>query len=156
MRRGPKPKPKATHILQGTFRADRHGDTPDFPLRAPSPPDHLDAIAKKEWKRVVKILLAARVLTQADRSALAAYCVIYSRWVEAEKKVLEYGAVLISKDNKMPYQSPYLNVASRALDQMLRFLVEFGLSPSSRSRVKGTGPVGPIDEMEAFLNEGIG
>jgi len=142
-------------MLNGTFRADRHGDTPDFPLRAPSPPDHLDAIAKKEWKRIVKILLAARVLTPADRAALAGYCQSYSRWADAEKKVQEYGAVLISKDNKMPYQSPYLNVASRALDQMLRFLVEFGLSPSSRSRVKGVGPVGPIDELDALLNEDI-
>jgi P27 family predicted phage terminase small subunit len=151
--RGRKPKPKQAHILNGTFRADRHGDTPDFPRRAPSPPDHLDASAKKEWKRVVKVLLGAGLLTTADRAALAAYCQCYARWADAEKKVQEYGAVLISKDNKTPYQSPYLSVASRAMEQMLKFLIEFGLTPSSRARVKGTGPVGPVDPMEALLDE---
>ena len=34
-----------------------------------------------------------------------------------------------------PIQSPYLNIAKKALAQMREFLSEFGMSPSSRGQV---------------------
>ena len=36
----------------------------------PDYPDHLGGIAQKEWQRLVEILLAMRVLTEADYIAL--------------------------------------------------------------------------------------
>jgi phage terminase small subunit len=40
----------------------------------PEYPDHLGEIAQKEWHRLVEILLATRVLTEADYIALGTLC----------------------------------------------------------------------------------
>jgi P27 family predicted phage terminase small subunit len=41
-------------------------------------------------------------------------------------------------------QSPYLTVANRAMQQMKEMLSEFGMSPSSRTRVHAIPP--PIED----------
>jgi phage terminase small subunit len=38
--------------------------------------------------------------------------------------------------------SPYLAIATRATEQLVRILVEFGMTPSSRSRIHVPGPSG--------------
>jgi P27 family predicted phage terminase small subunit len=80
------------------------------------------------------------VLTLVDGTALAAYCQAYSRWVEAEKNVKKYGAVLFTKEKKWPVVSPYLAIANQALKQMQSFLNEFGMTPASRIRVEVKRP----------------
>jgi phage terminase small subunit len=37
-------------------------------------PDHLDDVARKEWDRLTSILVAMKVLTEADYIALANLC----------------------------------------------------------------------------------
>jgi hypothetical protein len=37
-----------------------------------------------------------------------------------------------------PIQSPYVSVASKALEQMPKLLTEFGMTPSSRGRINAT------------------
>jgi P27 family predicted phage terminase small subunit len=73
-------------------------------------------------------------MTDIDGAALAAYCQAWARWVEAEENLVKYG-VVIKAPSGFPIQSPYLAIANKAMDQMTRLLVEFGMSPSSRSRV---------------------
>ena len=74
------------------------------------------------------------LVTEVDKAALAGYCQAWARWVEAEEQLTRFGAVIKSPSG-YPIQSPYLPIANKALDQMTRLLVEFGMSPSSRSRV---------------------
>jgi P27 family predicted phage terminase small subunit len=59
--------------------------------RATTPrcPDHLDAEAKKEWKRLVPILRRMKVLTEADGMTLANLCQACSTLVKAHKKQTE-------------------------------------------------------------------
>lgn len=78
-----------------------------------------------------------RVVTVADRAALAAYCQAWGRWVEAEQQLAQHGTI-VKSPNGFPIQNPYLAVANKALQQMHKLLVEFGLTPSARSRVKPT------------------
>jgi P27 family predicted phage terminase small subunit len=73
-----------------------------------------------------------------DRAALAAYCQAYGRWVEAEEKVREFGAV-IKAPSGFPIQSPYLGIANTAMRQMRDFLTEFGMTPASRTRIEISG-----------------
>ena len=79
------------------------------------------------------------LLTRIDRAALALYCEAWGRWVEAEEALRKYG-VMIKAPSGYPVQSPYLAIANRAMDQMAKLLVEFGMSPSSRSRVTQAAP----------------
>ncbi|MGH6967541.1 MAG: P27 family phage terminase small subunit, partial [Stellaceae bacterium] len=87
--RGRKPKPEGLAELHGNpgKRAPRGG--PRVAVQAPTPPAHLQAAggpALEEWNRVAPILVAMRVLSLADRAALAVYCSAYARWVKAEQE----------------------------------------------------------------------
>ncbi len=123
----------------------------EIPAGLPAPPDFLDEDGLREWARAGKLLIEAKVLTEGDLSALAAYCAIYSRWAEAERKVRRMGSVVnLSKDKEKPFPAlnPWLSVANTCLKQMRAYLAELGLTPSSRSKIiAGEGPK-PIDHAE--------
>jgi len=51
-------------------------------------------------------------------------------------------------------KSPYLTVADQSMEAMRKLLVEFGLTPSSRSRIKLPAEGRPADEFDLFLEAG--
>ena len=51
----------------------------------PTCPAHLCLSARAAWKRLARLLHDIGLLSGLDRSALAACCQAYGRWVEAEK-----------------------------------------------------------------------
>lgn len=148
---GRKPIPTNLHILRG-FPGKRpvNGNEPKFRAKIPPCPKHLGDESRKEWRRISRELDDAGLLTIVDRAALAGYCAAYGRWAEAEEKVREHGTIIKSK-NGFPIMSPYLVIANKAWDQMFKALVEFGMSPSSRSRIH-VSPKGSSDPQEDFLN----
>ena len=103
---------------------------------------------------MAKVLTDMGLLTLADRAAFTAYCVVYGRWVDAEKQVRKLGTIVKSPATGFPMKSPYLTVADQAMEAMRKLLVEFGLTPSSRSRIKLPAEGGPADEFEQFLEAG--
>ena len=89
-------------------------------------------------------------MSRIDRAALALYCGAWGRWVEAEKALRTYGA-MIKSPSGFPMQSPYLAIANKAMEQMRAMLCEFGMSPSSRTRVHATPPRQGESPLEALL-----
>lgn len=108
-------------------------------VRLPACPAHLQGEARREWRRIGRKLLACGLMTEIDGAALALYCTSWARWVEAEGNLVRYGTV-IKAPSGYPIISPYLSIANTAMAQMTRLLVEFGMSPSSRSRVVAVPP----------------
>jgi P27 family predicted phage terminase small subunit len=158
MKRGRKPKPSKIHELEGgskkTHRKPKKNEAqPESYQRVPSPPAHLNRLAKNEWRRVAKYLHAVGLLTKVDRAALAAYCVAYATWVNAQKQIEAIG-VLVKAQTGFPMQSPYLAISNKAMEQMLKFLTEFGMTPSSRTRVKPTEKKERADPLEQFIAKG--
>jgi P27 family predicted phage terminase small subunit len=94
------------------------------------------------------------LLTRADRSALAAYCTVYARWVNAEGQVRKFGAIVKSPEKGFPMKSPYLTIADQSLEAMRKLMVEFGLTPSSRSRIRVFEDPDARNELEIFLGAG--
>ena len=134
--KGRKPTPSALLKARGSFRADRHNaNEPKAKAEAPSCPAHLSVAGRREWRRISKELVAARVLTKLDRAALAAYCQSYGRWIEAEKEIVKTGLIVRSPSG-FPLQNPYLSIANKAIVNMIKIAAEFGLTPSSRTRIK--------------------
>ena len=94
----------------------------------------LSLLAQREWNRLVAELGPLRILTQLDRAALAAYCGAYALWAEATAAIQKYG-VMIKSPQGFPIQSPYLAIANRQTEIMMRIASEFGFTPASRSRI---------------------
>jgi P27 family predicted phage terminase small subunit len=148
---GRKPKPTITKQLAGNpGKRALNKDEPKFGGTAKCPP-HLDAEAKKEWKRVSKELEAVGLLTTVDRAALAAYCAAWSRWVAAEENIQKFGTVIKAPKSGHPMQNPYLTIANTALDHLRKFASEFGMTPSSRSRIHVEAPKTDADPFTAFM-----
>jgi len=153
--KGRKPKPTAMRILQGNPGKRALNDREPVPPRGmPECPEYLDPVAQAEWARTADILHEMGLLSLADRTALAAYCTAYSRWIHAEDQVRKFGAIVKSPEKGFPMKSPYLTIAEQSLETMRKFMVEFGLTPSSRSRIRVPEGGGAQDELELFLGAG--
>jgi P27 family predicted phage terminase small subunit len=153
---GRKPKPTALKVLDGNpGKRPINNAEPRF-TGTPTCPEHLDPVAKTEWERVSVELTATGLLTSVDRAALAAYCSAWSRWVQAEENIQKFGTVIKSPKSGFPIQNPYVGVANTALDQMRRFLTEFGMTPASRSRISVTRDTGNTDDAFESFMRGIG
>ena len=75
-----------------------------------------------------------RILTQLDRAALAAYCGAYALWAEATENIQKFGT-MVKSPSGYPIQSPYVSIANRQAEIMMRIASEFGFTPASRSRI---------------------
>jgi P27 family predicted phage terminase small subunit len=104
------------------------------PVRMLECPPELGPMARQEWDRIVSELTSKGVLSSFDRGPLAVYCNAYAQYFEAMEEVQKYGA-MIKSPNGYPVQSPYLAVANRHADTMIRIASEFGFTPASRSRI---------------------
>ena len=120
--------------------------------RLPRAPAYLNKVAQAEWRRVVKELHPLGLLTKIDTVSLSAYCVCFAGWVDATAQVQKHG-VLIKSPNNVPMQSPYLSIANRAMVEMRKWLVEFGMTPSSRTRVTATESE-KEDPLKDFMSRG--
>lgn len=156
---GRKPKPSNLKVLQGTNRKDRTNPNepkPDPVKDVPPSPNWFDKEGKKEWQRVAKHLFKMGLLTDVDFSALEAYCMTYSRWKLAEKDVDKNGIIYECKNREgivMKRKNPAVGIAAEQLKLMRSFLSEFGMTPSSRSKVSAVEQE-KKDPMEEFLNRG--
>jgi len=113
-------------------------------------PRWLPPAAKAEWRRVVPELAAQGLLTIVDRSALEAYCMAYAQWQEAEMILDELGLTFTTPKGYVQ-QRPEVAIANNAAKRMKTFMVEFGMTPSSRSRISLPERQAE-DPFEAYLN----
>jgi P27 family predicted phage terminase small subunit len=133
--RGPKPTPRNLRLVKGTDRPDRmNDDEPIVEVAAPEPPDHLNDEEADKFREMAHKLARMRVMSDADVDALAMFVVSWCRMVEADRRVHELGMVTKSP-NGFPMQNPYLAIANRARKDCQSILAEFGMTPSSRTRV---------------------
>lgn len=130
---GRRPKPSKLKALEGK-KIDT-SDEPDPDVAVPNPPSCLDRVARKEWKRISKELAVIGLISEIDMTGLATYCQQFSIWFEASEHVKKTG-LLVKSPNGYPVQNPYLSIANKAMERMVRILTEFGMTPASRSRIK--------------------
>jgi len=133
--RGRKPTPTRLKVLTGNpgKRAlNEHELDPEPAI--PDCPAELGAVAKQEWARLAGELGKLRILTNLDRAALAAYCGAYALWIEAIEQIEKYGS-MVKSPSGYPQQSPYLAIANRQVELMMRIASEFGFTPASRGRI---------------------
>ena len=138
--KGRKPLPANVHMLRGNpskLPPERLQGAVQPAVERPSCPDHLTVEARAEWDRITIELEKLGLLTQLDRAALAVYCQAWGRWVEAERHLAEDGDEGLTMTTPSGFRRPgvWLVISERAVEQMHRFLAEFGMTPSARSRI---------------------
>jgi len=161
--KGRKPLPTGVKALRpNSHYANTGRREPELPVGVPYRPAHLTGEALAEWNRIVPQLQACGILTTIDGSALAAYCQVYGRWVEAEEAAKARtnkdgkitGGLVVQTTKGTPMQNPYVLIARQCIDQMRQYLIEFGMTPSSRMRVSARGEGKAQDPLEAFIADG--
>lgn len=149
--RGPKPKPTALKELEGNpGKRPLNDKEPKPEKKAPRCPTWLEPDAKKEWKRLAKQLEELGILTQVDMTSFAGYCQAYARWKEAEEFISKHGTIVKTPSGYWQ-QVPQVSIAQTYLKTMSKFCEQFGLTPSSRSRLEVDTASEAIDPMERML-----
>jgi P27 family predicted phage terminase small subunit len=148
--KGRKPLPSHLKLVKGTFRKrSSNANEPALkPLdQAPMPPEMLTIEALEEWHRVTPELVAAGVLTAAERTVLACYCQAFGRWKRAEAALERFAAgdpvdhgLVVTAGNGTSIPNPMLAIANQAARDVVRFAADLGLTPSSRGKVIAKPP----------------
>jgi P27 family predicted phage terminase small subunit len=128
-------KPTVKLKIHGTFREDRRFvDEPKPIVVIPDMPNHLKGEAAKEWKRIAPLLAGMKCLTEWDRSLLSAYCFEWGVYVALCNKI-KIKDLVITTINGNRIHNPLLSARNKALSNIKEIAAEFGLSPSSRTRL---------------------
>jgi P27 family predicted phage terminase small subunit len=105
-----------------------------------------DARAVREWHRLAPMLTAIKQITEADRSAMIAACLEWSRYIKASRN-----ASAVNYAKASGGHSVWFAVQRHALAACMKLWAELGLTPSARTRVKmAETPGAGGDEFSEF------
>ena len=104
----------------------------DAVTRAPAPPSWLSIDAKKEWRRVLPVLVKRKILTVADLGGLENYCAAIGQVREMERHLQQHGHV-VDVEGVMK-RNPAVGIQADAMTRARLLAAELGLTPVSRSR----------------------
>lgn len=151
--------PSNVHVLRGNpskLPAGKLMDDLQPVIELPGMPPHLLPEAKKEYKRLAPELVRYGLISKIDRAALCLYLQSWAELVWAEKmlqrRMQHYakkadeaekrgdfyegadGMTEVTANGNIIY-SPYWVIANKARHNVDKFLQNFGMAPSARSRV---------------------
>ena len=155
---GRSPKPTHLKIIEGEKNKNRINKNEPKPRPvAPNCPKHLDKVARAEWNRMAPLLEKLGILTEIDGTAFAAYCQLYSRWIAIEKELRNSKLLMLKhtidgagNEHIEAKANPLEVMARQTLQQIRSYCMEFGMTPSSRSRMTIVGKE-EDDEFEGLL-----
>jgi len=151
---GPPPKPTQLKVLEGNpGKRPLNENEPQLEPALLRPPKELtDARAKKEWKRVAKILYAAGILTEADQAMLFGYCYWWGEFLRLDEiiRANNLDVILVERPDGTTTvkNSPYALERRKSFENAINCAKHLGLSPAERSRLKTAWS--EEDEWETF------
>jgi P27 family predicted phage terminase small subunit len=137
---GPKPIPRNLRVLIGGRSAspDRmRQDEPKPKVKVPRPPRDLDPQERRYWREFTSRIAELNCTSAADVGAILIWVKARRRWKAAFDNVDRYGMLIQggTLKNPQPRRNPLLSEIHKCEATMLRIETEFGMTPSSRSRV---------------------
>lgn len=132
---GRKPKPTALRLLDGD-RKDRINEHEPIPRGLPPVcPEDASADVRSIWDYTVRELDHMGLAFACDRDALRAYCEAVATHRKASA-ILARSAVLVKGQKGNMVRNPAVGLQRDAANTLRLFAVEFGLTPSARSRIE--------------------
>jgi P27 family predicted phage terminase small subunit len=140
---------KATEVLreQGAYKSNPRRENKQEPKPnkiAPDKPATVedDPIASQKWDSLCILLEQCGLLADTDSDLMELFCITFSQYRRLLKQINTTGFTIVTRDpqtnnpvvKRNPIMIEYRNIA----DLLRRLIPEFGLSPSSRSRLVST------------------
>jgi P27 family predicted phage terminase small subunit len=150
-------KSLAEHKLSGTKPQYVSPDS-DVTAGRPKYPKNISGEAKSAYKRLVRMLEQRRALTPGDQEILSLYATVYDRHERAKRKLAQQGDVVVcdvvTKSGEVVQCERlnfYLKIAETCESKMLAHLVQLGLTPGTRGKIKQTEEPKTADDAGAAL-----
>ncbi len=133
------------HKLARMLRDEEERYTPGEPKM----PEFMSKEAKREWRRMVPLLLQGRVLSESEGVALGSLCQDIATMTLAQLDVQKRGLIVRvgGPDGELRVH-PLLAVIDKLSPRVTVGLREFGLTPASRSRAAVVSPKGDAELFE--------
>ena len=136
---GRRPKPTVLRLVEGNPGKRKINKAEPKPKREiPSCPAHLSDAGKVAWGRLSVLLDRMGVLTEADSAALERLCDCYSDILICRESLIADGWTYKTMDaqgNTLIKGNPAATQLRAADAQFKSYLIEFGLTPSARTKV---------------------
>lgn len=152
--RGRKPVPTALKLLRGNpgkRSLPKDEPKPEAPAVLEAPP-HLEGRSRELWDRVTPRLLRLGLATELDSLVLELLFRAYEDFERSREFIRTNGETYetFGPTGSMVRQHPAVAMRNDAWRRTVAAAAEFGMTPSSRSRVSGAGGT-PVDPFEEFL-----
>ena len=151
---GRKPKPTAVKALNGNPGGRPLNKSEPLAPGTPLMPLSLSEKAKETWARVVGHLQMSGALQLTDELALERLCEVYAE-LQSYRAILEkeqavYATTSTSGDTILKAH-PAVAMLSDADKRLRSLLAEFGMTPSSRSRINAESVKTYEDPLDEFV-----
>jgi P27 family predicted phage terminase small subunit len=137
---GRRPEPTRLKLIKGNpGKKALNLNEPELPAGIPEPPVELCSRARKEWVVFANIIDSMGVMTIGDGHALARMCEIYAELIRVEQYLRDEGCVVesVTRDGGILYRArPEVGIRSDCETKFKAYLQEFGLTPSSRTKIQ--------------------
>jgi P27 family predicted phage terminase small subunit len=136
--RGRKPKPTVLKLVTGNPGKRRLNlKEPKPPGALDDPPAHLSSGAQEAWRLAIRSAPPG-LLRKLDGSILEIWACAADLYIKAQAGMAKTGLLIKAPNSGVPIQSPYLAIANKQAQIMMRAAAEMGFTPASRSRVSMT------------------
>lgn len=139
---GRRPKPTALKLIAGTSGKRKAKTTEAKPSPGiPVCPAHLGDTARKAWAVLAPMLYRLGLLSELDGHALERLCSCYAEILECQALIEKFGRTYSSVGTagaSLVKAHPAVGQLNAADQRFKAYLVEFGLTPSARTRVNAT------------------
>ncbi|AWK16076.1 phage terminase small subunit P27 family [Candidatus Williamhamiltonella defendens] len=152
---GRRPTPTALKLVTGNpGRRPLNSAEPTPPPYSAQPPTHLSNTAKDTWERLTQLLNSMSVLTLADAFALERLCDIYDEILRYRAMIQRKGETfeVHSQNGVLIKANPAVSMLSDADKRFKSYLVEFGLTPAARTKVRTHDKATHPDELDEFFS----
>lgn len=135
--RGRKPLPTELHELNGNpskIDIEARKDAEPKPIKGTPPkPKSMSKDANETWDYLCKHLEQMGILAESDQMAISMLCKNWSLLLEAECHINDEGSII--DVNGQLQKNQWFKVKEETEKTIIKLLTEFGLTPSSRSRI---------------------
>lgn len=130
-------KPLIQHHLEGTYRADRHGNVaePDLLEKGEPAPMELGPEGQRAWYEYRDMFIDSGVLTEMDKEAFYLLCETFDNVETCKKRIAKEGLTQESKRGGLA-KNPVVMIRDQFIKEQMYYLARFGMTPSDRGGIQ--------------------